>query len=55
MQNGQIVTYTIIFLLSAFRDIAMAFILILVSMLLVMIALMCVMFIMMEALEEEIS
>jgi putative ABC transport system permease protein len=54
-QEGQAVTYTIIFLLSAFRDIAMAAVLILVSMLLVMVALMCIKYTMMAVLEEEIS
>lgn len=53
-QSGQAVTYTIIFLLSAFRDIAMAMVLILVSILLVVIALMCIKYTMMAALEEEI-
>jgi putative ABC transport system permease protein len=53
-QNGQAVTYTIIFLLSALRDIMMAMILILVSMLLVMVALICIKYTVMAALEEEI-
>lgn len=54
-QNGQAVTYTVIFLLSAFRDIAMAMVLILVSMLLVIVALMCIKYTVMATLEEEIS
>lgn len=54
-QNGQAVTYTIIFLLSALRDIVMAMILILVSMLLVMVALMCIKYTIMASLEEEIG
>lgn len=54
-QDGQAVTYTVIFLLSAFRDIAMAMVLILVSMLLVMVALMCIKYTVMAALEEEIG
>lgn len=54
-QDGQAVTYAVIFLLSAFRDIAMAAVLILVSMLLVMVALMCIKYTMMAAIEEEIS
>jgi len=53
-QDGQAVTYKIIFLLGAFRDIAMAMVLILVSMLLVMVALMCIKYTVMAALEEEI-
>lgn len=54
-QDGQAVTYTVIFLLSAFRDIAMAMVLILVSMLLVMVALMCIKYTVMATLEEEIG
>lgn len=54
-QHGQAVTYTVIFFLSAFRDIAMAMVLILVSMLLVMVALMCIKYTIMAALEEEIA
>lgn len=54
-QDGQAVTYTAIFLLSAFRDISMAMVLILVSMLLVMVALMCIKYTVMAALEEEIG
>lgn len=54
-QNGQAVTYTVIFLLSAFRDIAMAMVLILVSMLLVMVALICIKYTVMATLEEEIG
>lgn len=53
-QDGQAVTYTVIFLLSAFRDIMMAMILILVSVLLVMVALMCIKYTVMAAMEEEI-
>jgi len=53
-QNGQAVTYSMIFLLSAFTDIAMAMVLILVSVLLVMVALMCIKYTVMAALEEEI-
>ncbi|QSX07403.1 ABC transporter permease [Sedimentibacter sp. zth1] len=54
-QDGQAVTYTVIFLLSAFRDIAMAMVLIFVSMLLVIVALMCIKYTVMAALEEEIG
>lgn len=54
-QDGQAVTYTVIFLLSAFRDIAMAIVLILVSMLLVMVALLCIKYTVMASLEEEVG
>ena len=54
-QHGQAVTYTMIFLLSAFKDVVMAMILILVSVLLVMVALMCIKYTVMAAMEEEIS
>lgn len=53
-QDGQAVTYTMIFLLSALTDIVMAMVLILVSVLLVMVALMCIKYTVMAALEEEI-
>jgi putative ABC transport system permease protein len=53
-QDGQAVTYTVIFLLSAFRDIMMAMVLVLVSVLLVMVALMCIKYTVMAALEDEI-
>lgn len=54
-QNGQAVTYTIIFLLSALTDIMMAMVLILVSVLLIIVALMCIKYTVMAALEEEIG
>lgn len=54
-QNGQAVTYTMIFLLSALRDIMMVMILIFVSVLLVMVAIMCIKYTVMAALEEEIG
>lgn len=54
-QNGQAVTYAVIFLLSAFRDIAMAMVLILISVLLVMVSMMCIKYTIMAALEEEIG
>ncbi len=54
-QDGQAVTYRIIFLLSALTDISLAMILIFVSILLVMVALMCMKYTMMAALEEEVS
>jgi len=54
-QNGQAVTYTIIFILSAFTDIVTIFVLILVSFLLIFISFICVRFTIMTALEEEIG
>lgn len=54
-QNGQAVTYTIIFLLSALTDLVMAMVLILVSVLLLLIAMMCIKYTLLAALEEEIS
>lgn len=54
-QNGQAVTYTIIFILSAFTDIVTIFVLLLVSLLLIFISFICVRFTIMTALEEEIG
>lgn len=54
-QNGQAVTYTIIFILSAFTDIVIIFVLLLVSLLLISISFICVRFTIMTALEEEIG
>lgn len=54
-QDGQAVTYKVIFLLSALRDIMMAMVLILISVLLVLVALMCIKYTLMAALEEEIG
>lgn len=54
-QNGQAVTYTMIILLSAFADIMMAMILILVSVLLVLVAQMCIKYTVMATMEEEIG
>jgi len=54
-QDGQAVTYSMIFLLSAITDIIMAFVLLLVSMLLVAVSFICVKFTIMAALEEEIT
>ena len=54
-QNGQGITYTILFLLSALTDIMMALIFILVSVLLIFIALMCMKFTVMASMEEEIG
>lgn len=53
-QNGQAVTYSIIFLLSALTDITTVFVLFLVSMLLITISFICVRFTIMAALEEDI-
>lgn len=53
-KNGQAVTYSIIFLLSALTDITTVFILLLVSMLLIVVSFICVKFTIMAALEEEI-
>jgi len=54
-QNGQAVTYAIIFLLSAFTDMVTVFLLLLVSLLLLLVAFLCVRFTLLAALEEEIS
>lgn len=54
-QNGQAVTYTMIFLLSAFTDIVTVFVLLLVSMLLIFASMICVRFTILAALEEEIT
>ncbi|MDF2532156.1 MAG: hypothetical protein K0Q65_1737 [Clostridia bacterium] len=53
-QNGQAVTYSIIFLLSALTDITTVFVLLLVSVLLIIVSYICVRFTIMAALEEEI-
>lgn len=54
-QSGPAVTYNQIFLLSAFADIIMAMIIILVSILLVIVALMSIKYTLMATLEEEIG
>lgn len=54
-QNGQAVTYAIIFLLSALTDIITVFVLFLVSILLIIVAFICVKFTIMASLEEEIG
>ncbi len=54
-QNGQAVTYTMIFMLSALTDMVMVFVLLLVSVLLVIVSFICVKFTIMAALEEEIG
>lgn len=53
-QNGQAVTYAIIFILSALTDIFMVFVLLMVSTLLIMVSFVCVKFTIMAALEEEV-
>lgn len=54
-QNGQLVTYSIIFLMSALTDIVTVFILFVVSILLILVAFICIRFTIMTALEEEIN
>lgn len=54
-QNGQAVTYTMIFLLSALTDIVNVFVLLLVSILLILVSFICIKFTIMAALEEEIG
>jgi len=54
-QNGQAVTYTIIFMLSALTDMVTVFVLLLVSILLVIVSFICVKFTIMAALEEDIG
>ena len=54
-QNGQAVTYAMIFLLSAITDITTVFVLLLVSILLVVVCFICVKFTILAALEEEIT
>jgi putative ABC transport system permease protein len=54
-QNGQAVTYSIIFIMSALTDIVTVFVLLLVSILLVVVSFLCVKYTIMAALEEEIS
>lgn len=53
-QNGQAVTYSMIFLLSALTDIATVFVLLLVSILLIIVSFICVKYTIMAALEEDI-
>jgi len=53
-QNGQAITYTLIFLMSALTDIITVFVFLLVSILLIMVAFICVRFTIMAALEEDI-
>lgn len=53
-QNGQAITYSMIFLLSALTDIVTVFVLLLVSILLIFVSFICVKFTIMAALEEEI-
>lgn len=53
-QNGQAITYAMIFTLSALTDIVMVFVLLLVSILLIIVSFICVKFSIMAALEEEV-
>ena len=53
-QNGQAVTYTMIFILSALTDIVTVFVMLLVSLLLIIVSFICVRFTIMASLEEEI-
>ncbi len=53
-QNGQAIPYSMIFTLSAFTDITMVFVLLLVSILLIIVSFICVKFTIMAALEEEV-
>lgn len=54
-QNGQVVTYSIIFIMSALTDIVTVFVLLLVSVFLIIVSFICVKFTIMAALEEEIG
>lgn len=54
-QNGQAVTYTMIFLLSAMTDIMMAMVFLLVGALLILIAFLCMKYTMMASFEEELT
>lgn len=54
-QNGQAITYSMIFLLSAITDIIMVFVLLLCSGLLILIAFLCLRFTILAALEEDVS
>lgn len=54
-QNGQAVTYPIIFILSAFTDIVTVFILLLSSVFLIIVSFICIRFTIMAALEEDLS
>lgn len=54
-QNGQAVTYSIIFLLSAMTDIVTVFVMLVSSMFLIIVSFICVRFTIMAALEEEVA
>lgn len=54
-QNGQAVTYTMIFLLSALTDIMLAIVFLSVSLLLVLVALLCIKYTLLASLEEEVG
>lgn len=53
-KNGQAVTYTMIFLLSAMTDIMMAMMLFVISMLLIVIAFFCIRYTLLTAMEDEL-
>jgi len=53
-QNGQAVTYAMIFILSALTDMVTVFVMLLVSLLLIIVSFICVRFTIMASLEEEI-
>lgn len=54
-QNGQAITYSIIFLLSALTNIVIVFVLLLMSILLIIVSFVCVRFTIMAAMQEDIS
>lgn len=54
-QNGQVVTYSIIFIMSAITDIVIVFVMLLVSGLLLLVSFLCLKYTIMAALEEEIN
>lgn len=54
-QNGQAVTYSIIFMLSALTDMVTVFVLLMVSLLLIIVSFICVKFTIMAALEEDMG
>lgn len=54
-RNGQAVTYTMMFLLSAFTDLTTVFLMLVVSIILILIAFICLRFVITVALEEDIT
>lgn len=54
-QNGQAVTYSIIFILSAFKDMVTVFVMLLISLLLLVVALMSIKYSILASLEEEMT